>query len=116
MAAVVCCMDKTAAVIFGIWPSPVQEIAADPVVQTAAPAQPEAQDTVPPVALDVEEDTPVPQSTTEEEKPSPAETVSIADSTQETVPTPPPPTAEEREDTPPPQMVAPTLVEATMQG
>ncbi|XP_070684791.1 eukaryotic translation initiation factor 4 gamma 1-like [Pempheris klunzingeri] len=94
---------------------PVQEIPADPVVQ-AVPAQPEAQDTVPPVALDVKEDTPVPQSTAKEEKPSPAEAASIADSTSETVPTPPPPAAEEREDTPPPQTVTPALVETTMQA
>ncbi|XP_049432824.1 eukaryotic translation initiation factor 4 gamma 1-like isoform X3 [Epinephelus fuscoguttatus] len=99
-------------------PSPaptVQEIPADPVVQ-AAPAQPEVQDPVPPVALDVKEDTPVPQSTAKEEKPSPVETVSIPDSAPETVPTPPPPTAEEREDTPPPQTVTPALVETTMQA
>ncbi|KAL7400529.1 hypothetical protein ABVT39_013470 [Epinephelus coioides] len=97
-------------------PTPaVQEIPADPVVQ-AAPAQPEVQDPVPPVALDVKEDTPVPQSTAKEEKPSPVETVSIPDSAPETVPTPPPPTAEEREDTPPPQTVTPALVETTMQA
>lgn len=92
----------------------VQEIPVDPVVQ-ASPAQPEVPDTAPPVVMDVEEDTPVPQSATKEEKPSPAETVSIADSTSETVPTSPPTTAEE-EDTPPPQTVTPTLVETTMQG
>ncbi|KAM9358888.1 eukaryotic translation initiation factor 4 gamma 1 [Symphorus nematophorus] len=97
-------------------PAPaVQEVPADPVIP-AAPAEPEVEDTVPPVAPDVKEDTPVPQSTAKEEKPSPAEMVSIADSTPETVPTPPPPTAEEREDTPPPQTVTPTLVETTMQA
>ncbi|XP_045929336.1 eukaryotic translation initiation factor 4 gamma 1-like isoform X3 [Micropterus dolomieu] len=95
-------------------PAPaVQEIPADPIVQ-AAPAPPEVKETVPPVTLDVKEDSPVPQSAAKEEKPSPAEAVSKADSTPETVPTPPPPTAEEREDTPPPQTVIPTLVETTM--
>ncbi|TKS81437.1 Eukaryotic translation initiation factor 4 gamma 1 [Collichthys lucidus] len=95
----------------------VDEIPPDPVVP-AAPAHPEVQDTVPPVATDVKEEAPVPQSTAKEEKPSLAETVSIADSAPETVPTPPPPTAEEREDTPPPpaQMVTPALVETTMQA
>uniref|UniRef100_A0A671XXK8 Eukaryotic translation initiation factor 4 gamma 1 n=1 Tax=Sparus aurata TaxID=8175 RepID=A0A671XXK8_SPAAU len=39
----------------------VQEIPADPVVH-AAPTQLEVKDTVPPVALDVKEETPVPQS------------------------------------------------------
>ncbi|XP_028426718.1 eukaryotic translation initiation factor 4 gamma 1 isoform X2 [Perca flavescens] len=97
-------------------PAPaVQEILAEPAVQ-ATPAQPEVQDTVPPVTLDIKEDIPVPQSTAKEEKPSPAEPVSIVDSTPETVPTPPPPTAEEREDTPPPQTVTPALVETTMQA
>uniref|UniRef100_A0A8D0DGP5 Eukaryotic translation initiation factor 4 gamma 1 n=1 Tax=Sander lucioperca TaxID=283035 RepID=A0A8D0DGP5_SANLU len=98
-------------------PAPaVQEILAEPAIQ-AAPTQPEVQETVPPVALDIKEDIPVPQSTAKEEKPSPAEPVSIVDNdrTPETVPTPPPPTAEEREDTPPPQTVTPALVETTMQ-
>lgn len=94
---------------------PVQEIPADPVVQEA-PVQPEVHDEVPPVALDAKEDAPVPQSSAKEEKPSSAETVSITESTPETVPTPPTPSAEEREDTPPPQTVTPTLVETTMQG
>ncbi|XP_070762632.1 eukaryotic translation initiation factor 4 gamma 1 isoform X1 [Enoplosus armatus] len=97
-------------------PAPaVEEIPADPVVQ-AAPAQPEVQDAVPSVTPDIKEDSPVPQSAAEEEKPSPAETVSIADSAPETVPTPPPPAVEEREDTPPPQTVTPALVETTMQA
>uniref|UniRef100_A0A8D0DGP7 Eukaryotic translation initiation factor 4 gamma 1 n=1 Tax=Sander lucioperca TaxID=283035 RepID=A0A8D0DGP7_SANLU len=99
-------------------PAPaVQEILAEPAIQ-AAPTQPEVQETVPPVALDIKEDIPVPQSTAKEEKPSPAEPVSIVDNdrTPETVPTPPPPTAEEREDTPPPQTVTPALVETTMQA
>lgn len=97
-------------------PAPaVQEIPADPVVQ-APPTPPEVQDTVPPVDMDIEENTPVPQSAAKEEKPSPEETVSIADTTSETVPTSSPPTAEERENTPPPQTVVPTIVENTMQG
>ncbi|XP_056229786.1 eukaryotic translation initiation factor 4 gamma 1-like isoform X2 [Seriola aureovittata] len=96
-------------------PAPaVQEVPAEPVVQAAAAAQAEVEDAAPQVALDVKEDTPVPQSTAKEETPSPAETVSIADSAPETVPTPPPPTAEEREDVPPPQTVTP--VETTMQA
>lgn len=93
----------------------VQETATEPVVH-AASAVPELQDAVPPAAPDVEEDTPVPQSVAKEDMPSPAETVSISESTPEIVATPPPPTAEEREDTPPPQTVAPTTVETTMQG
>ncbi|XP_059187653.1 eukaryotic translation initiation factor 4 gamma 1-like isoform X2 [Centropristis striata] len=97
-------------------PAPVVQEIPDPVVE-AVPAQPEVQDTVvPPTAIEIKEDTPVPQLAAKEEKPSPAETVSIADSTPETVATPPPPTAEEREDTPPPQTVTPTLVETTMQA
>ncbi|XP_018539592.1 eukaryotic translation initiation factor 4 gamma 1 isoform X8 [Lates calcarifer] len=97
-------------------PAPaVQEIPAEPVIQ-AAPVQAEEEDTAPAVALDVKEDTAVPQSTAKEETPSPAETVSIADSTPETVPTPPPSTAEEREEIPPPQTVTPALVETTMQA
>lgn len=97
--------------------STAQETPSDSVDQ-APLAQSEVPELVPPVAMKVEEDTPVPQSTTEEEKPSPAETVSIPDSASETVPVSPPSTAEEREDTPPPppQMVTPTLVETTMQG
>uniref|UniRef100_A0A7N6FLE2 Eukaryotic translation initiation factor 4 gamma 1 n=1 Tax=Anabas testudineus TaxID=64144 RepID=A0A7N6FLE2_ANATE len=91
-------------------PTPdVQEIATEPVVQ-AASAEPEVQDTVPPVALDVEEETPVPQPTAKEDTPSPAEAISIAESAPEIVATPPPPTTEEREDSPPPpppQTVAP---------
>uniref|UniRef100_A0A4W6BUY5 Eukaryotic translation initiation factor 4 gamma 1 n=1 Tax=Lates calcarifer TaxID=8187 RepID=A0A4W6BUY5_LATCA len=60
-------------------PAPaVQEIPAEPVIQ-AAPVQAEEEDTAPAVALDVKEDTAVPQSTAKEETPSPAETVSIAD-------------------------------------
>lgn len=94
----------------------VQEIATEPVVH-AASTVPEVQDTVAPVALDVKEETPVPQSTAKEDMPSPAEVVSIAESTPEIVATPPPATAEEREDTPPPpQTVAPAPVESTMQG
>ncbi|GAA6232556.1 eukaryotic translation initiation factor 4 gamma 1 isoform X4 [Lates japonicus] len=97
-------------------PAPaVQEIPAEPVIQ-AAPAQAEEEDTAPAVALDVKQDTAVPQSTAKEETPSPAETVSIADSTPETVPTPPPSTAEEKEEIPPPQTVTPALVETTMQA
>lgn len=97
-------------------PAPaVQETPADPVAQ-APPAQSDVPDTVPPVTMDVEEDTPVPQSAAKEEKPFAVETVSIADSASETVPTSSPPTAEERVDTPPPQTVTPTLVETTMQG
>nr|XP_046244410.1 eukaryotic translation initiation factor 4 gamma 1-like isoform X2 [Scatophagus argus] len=96
-------------------PAPTDLSLADPVVQ-AAPIQAEVQDMVPTVARDVKEDTPVPQPTTKEEKPSPAETVSIADSASETVPSPPPPTAEEKEDTPPPQTVTPAFVETTMQA
>uniref|UniRef100_A0A7N6F6R8 Eukaryotic translation initiation factor 4 gamma 1 n=1 Tax=Anabas testudineus TaxID=64144 RepID=A0A7N6F6R8_ANATE len=94
-------------------PTPdVQEIATEPVVQ-AASAEPEVQDTVPPVALDVEEETPVPQPTAKEDTPSPAEAISIAESAPEIVATPPPPTTEEREDSPPPpppQTVAPAPV------
>lgn len=93
----------------------VQEKPIDPVVQEA-PAQAEVPETVPTVVKDDDEETPAPQSAAKEEKPSPAETVPIADSTSETVPTPPPTTAEEREDTPPPQTVTPALVETTMQG
>uniref|UniRef100_A0A3Q1JHF6 Eukaryotic translation initiation factor 4 gamma 1 n=1 Tax=Anabas testudineus TaxID=64144 RepID=A0A3Q1JHF6_ANATE len=102
-------------------PTPdVQEIATEPVVQ-AASAEPEVQDTVPPVALDVEEETPVPQPTAKEDTPSPAEAISIAESAPEIVATPPPPTTEEREDSPPPpppQTVAPAPVpvETTMQA
>lgn len=92
-----------------------QETPADPVIQ-APPAQPDVPDAVPPVTMDVEEDTPVPQSAAKEEKPFAVETDSIADSASETVPTSPPPTAEERVDTPPPQTVTPTIVETTMQG
>ncbi|XP_060902127.1 eukaryotic translation initiation factor 4 gamma 1-like isoform X3 [Labrus mixtus] len=95
----------------------VVEIAAAPIVLTA-PTEPETQEVVPPVALDVkDDDTPLSESPVMEEKPTPAETVSsVADSTPETAPTPPPPTAEEREDTPPPQTVTPALVETTMQA
>ncbi|XP_022078022.2 eukaryotic translation initiation factor 4 gamma 1 isoform X4 [Acanthochromis polyacanthus] len=98
-------------------PAPaVQEAPAEPVVQ-AAPAQPEVQETAPTVDLPIKEDAPVSESNAKEETASPAEMVSIADSTLETVPTPPPPTVEEREDTPPPpQTVAPALVETTMQA
>uniref|UniRef100_A0A665UBE5 Eukaryotic translation initiation factor 4 gamma 1 n=1 Tax=Echeneis naucrates TaxID=173247 RepID=A0A665UBE5_ECHNA len=111
-------------------PTPVVEDAAEPVDQPApamvaqevpaeaeveAPAaEPEVQDPAPLVDLDVEEDTPVPESTAKEETPSPVETVSIANSATETVPTPPPPTAEEREDIPPSQTVTP--IETTMQA
>ncbi|XP_029026508.1 eukaryotic translation initiation factor 4 gamma 1-like [Betta splendens] len=96
-------------------PPSVQEIATKPVIQ-AASAEPEVQDIVPPDALDVKEDAPVPKSTAKEDTPSPA--VSIDESTTEAVAAPPPPTAEEREDTPPPpsQTVAPAPVETTMQA
>lgn len=91
------------------------EIATKPVVQ-AASAEPEGQDIVPPDALDVKDDAPVPTSTAKEDMPSPA--VCIDESTTEVLATPPPPTAEEREDTPPPssQTVVPAPVETTMQG
>lgn len=103
-------------------PPPVKHSTPAPCAQEAeqpqaAPAQPEVPETVPAATLDVKEDTPVPQSSTKEETSSPTETVSIADSTPEKVPTPPPPTAEEREDTPPPpQTVTSAPVETTMQG
>lgn len=98
-------------------PSPaVPEVSAEPVVQEA-PAQPEAPDTVPAVAEEVEEvETPAPPPAAKEEKPSPTEAAPVSDSASETVPTPPPTAAEEREDTPNPQTVTPTPVETTMQG
>ncbi|XP_028274982.1 eukaryotic translation initiation factor 4 gamma 1-like isoform X4 [Parambassis ranga] len=97
-------------------PAPaVQEGPVEPVIHTA-PAQPEVLDAVPVVTMDIKEDVLVPQSSTKEEAPLPAEMVSPADSAPETVPTLPPPTAEEREDTPPPPAVTPVLVETTMQA
>ncbi|XP_075892976.1 eukaryotic translation initiation factor 4 gamma 1-like isoform X3 [Nelusetta ayraudi] len=98
-------------------PSPaVPEVSAEPVVQEA-PAQPEAPDTVPAVAEEVEEvETPAPPPAAKEEKPSPTEAAPVSDSASETVPTPPPTAAEEREDTPNPQTVTPTPVETTMQA
>nr|XP_020441839.1 eukaryotic translation initiation factor 4 gamma 1 [Monopterus albus] len=95
--------------------SSVEETGAELVIETGT-TQPEVQDMIPPVTLDVKEDTLVPQSTAKEEMPSPAETVSIADSTTELLPTPPTPAADKREDTPSPQTVALALVETTMQA
>uniref|UniRef100_A0A7N8YIJ2 Eukaryotic translation initiation factor 4 gamma 1-like n=1 Tax=Mastacembelus armatus TaxID=205130 RepID=A0A7N8YIJ2_9TELE len=91
----------------------VQETDSEPIMQ-AAPSQTEVQETITPLVLEIKEDTPVPQSTAKEEAPSPAETVSIADSAPEIVPTPP--TAEEREDFSFPLTVAPAHVETTMQA
>lgn len=100
-------------------PTPVVQPVPEPVVQeipkTAEepePALPEVQDPAPTVEPDV---TPV-EPDAKEETPSPVETVSLAESASETVPSPPPPEAEEREDTPPPQPTAPALVETTMQA
>ncbi|CAN9511154.1 unnamed protein product [Ophioblennius macclurei] len=73
---------------------------------------PEVQDPTPIVEPEV---TPV-EPDTKEETPSPVETVSIAESDSETVPSPPPTEAEVIEDTLPPQPATPTLIETTMQA
>uniref|UniRef100_A0A672INC2 Eukaryotic translation initiation factor 4 gamma 1 n=1 Tax=Salarias fasciatus TaxID=181472 RepID=A0A672INC2_SALFA len=100
-------------------PAPVVQPEPEPAVQEIPkaaedpePALPEAQDPAPVVEPDV---TPV-EPDAKEETPSPVETVSLAESPSETVPSPPPPEAEEREGTPPPQPAAPALVETTMQA
>ncbi|XP_034023700.1 eukaryotic translation initiation factor 4 gamma 1-like isoform X2 [Thalassophryne amazonica] len=91
----------------------VQEVSSLPVVETTT--QIETQETVPPVTLEDEEDTPVLQTLSKEETPSPAEMVQVVSDEPQKVPTPLTP-AEAREGTSPTQTTNSAIVETTMQA
>ncbi|XP_056138954.1 eukaryotic translation initiation factor 4 gamma 1-like isoform X2 [Lampris incognitus] len=103
-------------------PTPV--VQATPAVDTeATPAsivqatftQPQVEETVPPVTLDIKVDTKMPVPVTMSETPAPIETVAVVTTLPETTPTPPPVT-DEREDDPPPQTANPGSGETPMQA
>ncbi|XP_053728460.1 eukaryotic translation initiation factor 4 gamma 1-like isoform X1 [Synchiropus splendidus] len=86
------------------------------VEEIEASAPPEDQETVLSDTVDIQVESPEPQSEVTEETPLPTEDALLAGSVPETVPTPPTPAAEERECTPPPPVITPAPSEPTMQA